>query len=94
MSVWSRIRARLGGPPSRAVPGESDAPRDSRTARTRATGGAPQPGAADTHSSTGATPNEAFVGRPGGDDPGDAGTTGAEVRGSEGGGAARRPKPE
>ncbi len=80
MSLWSRIRSRLGGSPSGAVPGESDAPRDGQTARTRATGGAPQPGASDTHSTTGTTPNEHFVGRPSGDDPGDAGVTGAEVR--------------
>ena len=83
MSVWSRIRARLGGHPSGAVPGESDSPRDTGTARTRATGGAPQPGAADAHSTTGTTPNDRFVGQPGGDDPGDAGTTGAEVRAEE-----------
>jgi len=94
MSLWTRIRARLGGPSRGAVPGESDAPADSRTARSRATGGAPQSGAADTHSTTGTTPNDRFVGRPGGDDPGDAGTTGADVRGSEGAGAARRTRSE
>jgi hypothetical protein len=80
MSLWSRIRTRLGGPPSGAVPGESDAPADSETARSRATGGASQAGAADTHSTTGTTPSDTFVGRASGDDPGDAGTTGAEVR--------------
>jgi hypothetical protein len=92
MSLWSRIRARLGGSRQGAVPGEPDAPTDSGTARTRATGGVPQSGAADSHSTTGTTPNERFVGRPGGDDPGDSGATGADVRGSEGGGAARPPK--
>lgn len=94
MSLWSRIRAGLGGPSRGTVPGESDAPADGETARSRATGGVPQQGAADTHSTTGTTPSDRFVGRPGGDDPGDAGTTGADLRGREGAGAARPPKPE
>jgi hypothetical protein len=89
MSVWSRIRDRLGGAHSAQTPGESDAPVDTGTARSRATGGVPRPGAADTHSTTGTTPNDEFVGRASGD-PGGAGTTGAEVRGdSDQGGPGR-----
>jgi hypothetical protein len=60
--------------------GESDAPAEAGTARTRATGGAPQPDAPDTHSTTGSTPSDTFVGRAGGDDPGSVGQTGAEAR--------------
>jgi hypothetical protein len=80
MSVWSRIRARLGGAATRHTPGEADVSGDSRTAGSRATGGTSDPAASDTHSTTGTTPNREFVGRAGGDDPGDAGITGAEVR--------------
>ncbi len=83
MSLWSRIRAHLGGGTEPATPGESDAPADPGTARSRATGGVSHPGASDTHSTTGTTPNQTFVGRGSGDDPGDAGTTGAEVRREE-----------
>ncbi|HEX2175199.1 MAG TPA: hypothetical protein VHG70_04755 [Nocardioidaceae bacterium] len=79
MSLWSRIRAALGGADS-TTPGEADAPAGPGTARSRATGGVPDPGASDAHSTTGTTPNETFVGRPAGNDPGDAETTGAEVR--------------
>lgn len=53
---------------------------DTESARSRATGGVPHAGAPDTHSTTGTTPNETFVGRASGDDPGDVGTSGAEMR--------------
>jgi hypothetical protein len=49
---------------------EHDAPADAGTARTRATGGEPDPDAPDRHSTTGTTPSGTFVGRAGGDDPG------------------------
>ena len=89
MSLWSRIRSRLGGSPSGAAPGEADAPVDAETARSRATGGVPQSGATDTHSTTGTTPSDSFVGRAGGDDSGDTGTTGAEARAEHERGAPR-----
>ncbi len=89
MSLWTRIRDRLGGAQSPQTPGEADAPVDTGTARSRPTGGVPDPGARDTHSTTGTTPNQSFVGRAS-SDPGGAGRTGAEVRGDDDeGGAAR-----
>ena len=89
MSLWSRIRDRLGGR-SEHTPGEADTPVDTGTARSRPTGGVPDPGAADTHSTTGTTPSQTFVGRASGEDPGGTGTTGAEARGDDDeGGAAR-----
>jgi len=88
MSLWSRVRSRLGSP-SGAAPGEADASPDAETARSRATGGVSQAGAADTHSTTGTTPNDTFVGRASGDDAGDAGTTGAEARAEDERGARR-----
>ena len=91
MSLLSRIRDRLGGARSAQTPGEADAPVDTGTARSRATGGVPDPGATDTHSTTGTTPNENFVGRASGEDAGGAGsTTGAEVRGDDDGRRAPR----
>jgi hypothetical protein len=51
--------------------GEYDAPADTGSARIRETGGVDQPDAPDTHSTTGTTPSGGFVGRAGGDDPGD-----------------------
>jgi hypothetical protein len=90
MSLWSRIRDRLGGAHPAQTPGEADAPVDTGTARTRPTGGVPDPGAADTHSTTGTTPSQTFVGRASGEEPGDSDITGAEARGDDDeGGAAR-----
>jgi hypothetical protein len=73
---------------------EDDAPADVGTARTRATGGVPQPGAQNPEATTGTTPSETFVGRAGADETLDAGTSGAEARAGEaadgrGEGAAR-----
>jgi hypothetical protein len=90
MSMWSRIRDRLVGAPTPETPGEADAPVDTGTARSRPTGGVPDPGAADTHSTTGTTHNENFVGRASGDDPGQTDTTGADVRGDDDSGGAAR----
>ena len=94
-----------GGPLKRALaavrrrPGEQrlaedDAPADLGTARTRATGGVPQPGTQNPNASTGTTPNETFVGRAGADETLDTGLSGAEARSGEaadgrGDGAAR-----
>lgn len=55
MSLWSRIRGWFG----------------SESAQERPTGGVADTEAPDTHSTTGTTPNDTFVGRAGGDDPGD-----------------------
>jgi hypothetical protein len=59
---------------------EADVPADKATARTRVTGGEPDPDAPDQASTTGTTPSETFVGRVAGDDPGYTEETGAEVR--------------
>lgn len=59
---------------------ETDVPRDPAVAGSRATGGVEQHGAPDSNSTTGTTPNDEFVGRASGDDPGAAGESGAEVR--------------
>ncbi|MEN3357719.1 MAG: hypothetical protein V7637_1701 [Mycobacteriales bacterium] len=59
---------------------EADVPADKAVARTRETGGDPDPDAPDQASTTGTTPSETFVGRVGGDDPGYAEETGAEAR--------------
>ena len=74
MSLRSWIRRLLRGG-SRADEVRSGRPED--------TGGGPTPSAPDTHSTTGTTPNEMFVGRAGGDDPGYL-DTGAEKRAAEG----------
>jgi len=80
MSLWSWVRTRFAGDPLSKQPGEADTPPDPQSAHSRATGGVADAGASDTHSTTGTTPSQSFVGRASGDDPGDAGRTGAEVR--------------
>jgi hypothetical protein len=87
MSLWSSLRARLGGGAQRHTPGEEDTAADPETAGSRATGGVPDSSAPDTHSTTGTTPSETFVGQSSGDDPGGGETTGADVRGDDQGGA-------
>ncbi|MBV7698512.1 hypothetical protein [Streptomyces sp. TRM70350] len=72
MAVWSWVREHLGGrttEPSAEV----------RSGRSEDTGGKPDTEAADRHSTTGTTPNDVFVGRVAGDDPGYL-ETGAEKR--------------
>jgi len=59
---------------------EDDAPADLGTARTRATGGVPQPGAQNPDATTGTTPSGTFVGRAGADETLDTGPSGAEAR--------------
>jgi hypothetical protein len=59
---------------------EADVSRDDVTARSRATGGVPDPTAPDQHSTTGTTPSEEFVGRVAGQDVGAGDETGAERR--------------
>ena len=77
MSLWSRIRSRVteqsagGATPSGGT--------EVSSGRTEDTGGVRDPSAPDRHSTTGTTPNETFVGRAAGDDPGYL-VTGAEDR--------------
>ncbi len=59
---------------------EADVQRDDKVAASRATGGVPDPSHPDQHSTTGTTPNEKFVGRVSGADPGYSEETGAERR--------------
>ena len=64
---------------------ESDVQADDKVAASRATGGVPDESAPDQHSTTGTTPNEKFVGRVAGADPGYSEKTGAERRAEESG---------
>lgn len=59
---------------------EPDVQRDDAVAASRSTGGVAHPDHPDQHSTTGTTPNETFVGRVAGADPGYEGETGAERR--------------
>lgn len=59
---------------------ESDVPLDPKVANARETGGDPPDGEDDTHSTTGTSQNEEFVGRVAGQDAQDVGETGAEAR--------------
>ncbi len=74
--LGSRVRGRRDAPGQ----GEADAPADTGTARSRATGGVSAEDAGNPNSTTGTTPSETFVGRASGDDALDAGETGAERR--------------
>jgi hypothetical protein len=59
---------------------ETDIERDDAEAKSRRTGGVPDPDEPDQGSTTGTTPNDEFVGRVAGQDVGYAGETGAERR--------------
>ena len=59
---------------------ESDVQHDPAVSRSRAEGGVANPEHPDQHTTTGTTPNEEFVGRVTGEDPGPVGETGAERR--------------
>ena len=59
---------------------ESDVQRDPAVSRCREEGGVDNPAHPDQHTTTGTTPNEEFVGRITGEDPGPVGETGAERR--------------
>lgn len=77
MSLWSWVRAHLGATPT--PPSAPAGTAEVHSGRPQDTGGRPQDEAADQHSTTGTTPNEVFVGRIAGDDPGYL-ETGAERR--------------
>ena len=72
---------------------EADVQRDDQVAASRATGGVPDRTQPDQHSTTGTTPNEKFVGRVTGADPGYVGETGAERR-AEAAGSGSNGEPE
>ncbi len=59
---------------------EADVQSDDQVAASRATGGVSDPSQPDQHSPTGTTPNEKFVGRVSGADPGYSEETGAARR--------------
>ena len=87
MSLVTWLGDRLRGErPGQAVEDDApaDTPVDTAMARSRATGGVPDPDAGDSNSTTGTTPSETFVGRPSSDEPGDAGPDGAELRARHG----------
>jgi hypothetical protein len=65
--------------------GENDAPTDPAHG-TRETGGGPDIGTMDKHSTSGTTTSESYVGRAGGDETGDVGLSGGEARTGEVGG--------
>jgi hypothetical protein len=71
---------------------ETDVDEDPVEARTRATGGEDEPGAADQHGVTSTTPNDEYVGRVSGADPGAEGESGAERRAQQSGGDAEGPR--
>jgi hypothetical protein len=62
---------------------ERDVEPDHGVARSRETGGVPNPGHPDQRTTTGTTPDEEFVGRVAGEDVGYAEETGAERRAEE-----------
>ena len=70
MSLWSWVREHLGG-------GSTEPSTPAGTAEVPS--GEPEDKTADRHSTTGTTPNETFVGRVAGEDPGYL-ETGAEKR--------------
>jgi len=62
---------------------EPDVEDDPARVDARDTGGVPDSGKGDQGSTTGTTPDDEYVGRVAGDDPGYAGETGAERRAEE-----------
>jgi hypothetical protein len=60
--------------------GERDAPADMGDPTSRAAGGGSEVETQDSHSTTGTTSSGTFVGRAGGDEAGDVGPTGGELR--------------
>ncbi|GAB2745532.1 hypothetical protein [Streptomyces bullii] len=77
MSFWAWVREHLSGRSIR--PSTAVGTAEVRSGRSQETGGKPEDEAANHPSTTGTTPNETFVGRVAGDDPGYL-ETGAEKR--------------
>ncbi|OZM77211.1 hypothetical protein [Pseudonocardia sp. MH-G8] len=83
-NVLRRVFGRDRRLPDPAEPrSESDVDRDEGVANSRAHGGRPTRTDGDAPTSTGTGPNELFVGRAAGQDPGHAGRTGAEARAAD-----------
>ncbi len=80
MALWSRVREAVTRERQSRKVTENDAPADTASGRTRATGGVPDADAGDQNSTTGTTPSDTFVGRASGDEAGDSGISGAEAR--------------
>ena len=76
--VWGDKRSMATDKP------EADVDDDPARVDARDTGGVPDPGKPDQGSTTGTTPDEEYVGRIAGADPGYAEETGAERRATEG----------
>jgi hypothetical protein len=91
--MWKKIADLFSADRSARRTGEDDAPTQTGTQAARPTGGGSDADTLDANSSTGTTANDTFVGRAGGDESGDTGTSGAEARGDgdlDQQGAARR----
>jgi hypothetical protein len=76
MSLRSWVREHLAGRSAGPPPAETE---EVHSGRPQDTGGEPGAEATDQHSTTGTAPNDVFVGRVAGDDPGYL-ETGAEKR--------------
>jgi hypothetical protein len=70
MAIWTTIRRWLSSDRQRRHLAEQDAPAQPGSTHVRPTGGVDNPDAPDRHSTTGTTESDTFVGRAGGDDPG------------------------
>jgi len=91
--MWQRIAALFSRKRAARSQGEDDAPTEPGTDAARPTGGGSDVDTQDTHSTTGTTSNDTYVGRAGSDEAGDAGLSGAQARGDgdlDHQGAARR----
>jgi hypothetical protein len=80
VSLLTWVRDRLGRDREARRLAEDDAPADLGTSRRRDSGGVPDPDTQNPNSTTGTTPNATFVGRASGDETGDTGPDGAELR--------------
>ncbi|MBJ7358837.1 hypothetical protein [Nocardioides sp.] len=83
MSFLERLAGLLSRDGTARRRGEQDAPADPANAGARETGGGSDAPTMDANSTTGTTESAEFVGRAGGDETGDTGASGAEVRSGE-----------
>lgn len=91
--MWQKVATLFTRNRPAAREGEEDAPTEPGTDAARPTGGGSDVATQDSHSTTGTTSSETFVGRAGSDETGDTGVSGAEARGDgdlDHQGAARR----
>ena len=80
MSLIERLTRLISRDRTMRERGENDAPTDPAHG-TRPAGGGSDVDTMDTNSTTGTTASETYVGRPGADETGDVGLSGAEARG-------------